>query len=500
MDKTISEPIIDTDTISLLEYWERKAPWRIKNIDKDAKCILLDDGNYYPPQSLKQVIKLEDIKKTNGDISKKISSMIKLTMKERVDFVIKIFKDIKLDIIESPIPAKELGYEILRIEEFPNLLIKNNEKIKFKEKYKMFNTGCYFLPTKKVKIGILNYCVKQADGRNIIKEVNEALKKIGFPMSYSKEFLYEEGDRISYKEKVEEMSKEGIDLALVVTPSYNSEDYPYDSQYDPAYDSFKKYFAHKKIPSQMVCARLDKSIDYRVKNVVLGIIAKSGGKPWILEENMDDIDCFVGIDIQTQEKGIHRPAVVSCFDGQINDIGYFLKDLVQAGEKINKNNLKDMFDELLYMYKEEKGGLPKHIMIHRDGFWNEDIEFSRYFEEKGIEIDIVEIRKGIGERILDLNNDKYNPGLGTCLVKDEEAIIVTTEANLGGAPRPFKIVRRYGKSPMENIVNQIYILSEVGIGAMRKSRLPITIHYADKMCKNYEYVPKNKTLKVPYFL
>ena len=73
------------------------------------------------------------------------------------------------------------------------------------------------------------------------------------------------------------MSEEAIDLALVVTPSYNSEDYPYDSQYDPAYDSLKKCFAYKKIPSQMICAKIE-NIKYRLQNVVLGIIAKSGGK------------------------------------------------------------------------------------------------------------------------------------------------------------------------------------------------------------------------------
>ncbi|MCT4604900.1 MAG: hypothetical protein N4A64_02180 [Marinisporobacter sp.] len=48
-----------------------------------------------------------------------------------------------------------------------------------------------------------------------------------------------------------------------------------------------------------------------------------------------------------------------------------------------------------------------------------------------------------------------------------------------GMAQPIKIVHRYGEKDIKDIVEDIYNLSFMHIGSLIKTRLPVTIHYAD---------------------
>lgn len=48
---------------------------------------------------------------------------------------------------------------------------------------------------------------------------------------------------------------------------------------------------------------------YYLHNIVLGILGKTGGIPWVIKEMPGNVDCFVGLDVATLEKGIHYPHV-----------------------------------------------------------------------------------------------------------------------------------------------------------------------------------------------
>lgn len=221
---------------------------------------------------------------------------------------------------------------------------------------------------------------------------------------------------------------------------------------------------------------------------------------------MDGVDFFIGLDVATKEKGIHYPACSVCLDGQGNLLKYYTISIAQKGEKIDTSTLENIFNNILLTYKENNGHLPKHIVIHRDGFSNENIDwYIEYFEKKNIKFDLIEVKKFVFRRLMDISRNGYNlefnPAVGTAVIKENEAYLVTTNVKASyGSPQPIHLVHHYGNLSMENIAKQIYVLSEMHTGSMRTSRLPLTTLYADKICKNHDYVPINKLMSELYFL
>lgn len=94
-----------------------------------------------------------------------------------------------------------------------------------------------------------------------------------------------------------------------------------------------------------------------------------------------------------------------------------------------------------------------------------------------------------------------NPSTGSAVIKDNTAYIITTNVNANlGAPTPLLLVHSYGNLSVESIAKHIYILSEMHIGSMRTSRLPLTTFYADKICKHHNHVPHDILTNKLYFL
>lgn len=69
-----------------------------------------------------------------------------------------------------------------------------------------------------------------------------------------------------------------------------------------------------------------------------------------------------------------------------------------------------------------------------------------------------------------------------------------------GAPAPIHLFKVAGALDIETITKQIYYLTKIHVGAKQNTRLPITTKYADLICKNLEYMPKNQFLYKFYFL
>ncbi|MCI8628908.1 MAG: hypothetical protein HFE57_05300 [Firmicutes bacterium] len=144
--------------------------------------------------------------------------------------------------------------------------------------------------------------------------------------------------------------------------------------------------------------------------------------------------------------------------------------------------LLNTLNNVLITYKKSSGEFPKRIVIHRDGFSNEEKNwYIEYFNRRNIEFDIVEIRKNISVRLLEENeiSNGMNLKSGSTVIKDNMVYIITTNVKRYlGAPRPLLLVHRHGNLSMEVIARQVYILSEMHIGSMRTSRLPLTtLHY-----------------------
>ena len=522
----------DINGFNLIRYWNKIRPQEIENIDKNAPIISLYNKKqkrteYYIPQSLCQTFTREYIAKNDKSFSKKIDKYTKLSMQERVEIIQKFLKalNFKSELIELlPTFVEELGYEQYDMSQtLPTLLIENNQKIQFNEKYKAFKQGFYRVPEKTIVAAFMSYDDRAIESYRVVKSVldftkgklngvrdNRVNKKLLPLKFYQSSFHYKKGDMLSYAETAHKVKKaENVNFVVAALPIEIDEEEFYKDSIASPYDSFKHVFADLEIPSQMLSLNMIKDIGtnnifYRLQNIVLGILCKAGGVPWILEKPLDDVDCFVGLDVGTQEKGIHYPACSVCLDGKGNFIGYYSTNVAQKGEKIDTKSLEVIFNNVLIAYKQSCGEFPKHIVIHRDGFSNEEKSwYIKYFNRRNIEFDIVEIRKNISVRLLEENeaSNGMNPKSGSAIIKDNTAYIITTNVKKYlGAPRPLLLVHRHGNLSMETIARQVYILSEMHIGSMRTSRLPLTTLYADKICKHHDHVPHNILTNQLYFL
>lgn len=518
--------------INLYDYWNSKKPHLLKNLDLKAPAVsALDDkkkrSGLYIPQSLKPVITREYIATHDKALSAKVDQYTKLSMKKRLE-IIRSFLDAVNNsgqvVSTTPETVTVFGYQEMSLtKDLPSLLIANGRKIKFSEKYKAFTQGFYKLPAQPIRAAFMSYDEEAKKSYDVVSSildytrgkvnhvqdryVNSNLLPLGF---YGKSFHYKKGDRLSYEETAREISKiSGINFAIAALPlEFDEEDY-YDDSVASPYDSFKKVFADLGIPSQMVSLSMVKdlgsnNVKYRLQNLILGLLCKSGGIPWILEAPMDGVDCFIGLDVGTQEKGIHYPACSVCLDGRGNLVGYYSTNVAQRGEIIDVKSLETIFNRVLTAYKEANGCYPKHIVIHRDGFSHEESAwYDSYFGRRDIKFDVVEVRKNIPLRLIDTDAeaDEMNPASGSAIIKENEAYLISTAVkSFLGAPRPLLLVHQKGQLSMESIVRQIYVLSEMHIGSMRTSRLPLTTLYADKICKHHDHVPHDTLSNKLFFI
>lgn len=477
----------------------------------------------YYPQALKPVVTLEWIAQENPAFSKKIEKHTKLDMSSRKkiaqEFIADIGKLEELNNLEFGslyVEASKTGFSEKTFAS-PKIICGNGSKIDYNKLSFIFQNGFYKQPENVVKFAYFYPAGKKDLMRSFAVALTDFLQKgklFGSSKFLSPNLMksqikavcdkeYEIGDKTNYKKLVRFASENySFDIAVVLVPTEEDEENPYST--------FKTAWAEKNIPSQMISvktaelfARKDNNAVWFMQNIVLGIFAKSGGIPWIVEDLPGNIDCFVGIDVATLEKGIHYPTCATVFDRNGRPISFYKPKKAQKGEKINKDILQEIFDEVILGYEEVTGQKIRNLVIHRDGFSNEDAEwYKNYFSAKSINYSVIEVKKFVSSKLLREENGLVkNPFFGDCVMNNDEAYIVTTEIKDGRAsPNPLHIKKQVGTLPMETYLQQILALSCMHFGATKKSRLPVTTYYADKICKNIDYVSEGNFGNRLFFL
>lgn len=531
LDRTISEPGFMGQ--SLLEYFKNNnQEYRLKNIDekgKQARVVKVSYGKKrygdYIPQSLRPVITREYMAKKDSYFSKNLDRYIKMNMEYRYmvlkDFIEDIGEVDELDglkfKLDSSVDLESLGYSPGYME-IPELI---GESGLIKKKSQIFKNGFYKLPRESATFGVFFPEGYELETKRAIREIydfcrsgkyqgeksgylKKSLLPIGFESGISLWETYPIGNITEYKRKAKmAREKRDIDFMITVVPDECEEENPYSS--------FKREWAEYGIPSQMVSLStvniLNRSSGstglYYLHNISLGILGKLGGVPWIVRNMPGDVDCFIGIDVGTREKGIHFPACSVLFDKNGDLINYYKPKIPQGGEIIGNSILREVFDSVLLSYEDRYGIYPENIVIHRDGFSRESVDwYEDYFGEKGIKFNIVEVRKSGAMKFAELDGSmRKNPRPGTYIKSDREVLLVTTDIPESlGSPRPLKIEKTYGDMDIETLVKQIYYLSELHIGATKSTRLPITTGYADKICKMIDFIPYGRLDNRLFFL
>ena len=516
---------------SLKEYYveRRNEGELVEKIPDDTPVIRvgLDNNSTidYYPQALVPILTRENVGQVDAKFSKTVEPLVKREMNERLEQDKLFIQDIgeieelsNISFSTECCETERLGYKKGKID-LPSLVCADNKKIECGKEKEVFFNGFYKKTPKVIKIGYLYPAGKQ----ELLIDVANAIYKFaklgkyqeGIDKSITRDLLdiqvepmlneaYIEGDITDYKRVAYKLKKvEGIDMVIALIPDGMDEDSPYNP--------FKTTWAEANIPSQMITIKSAKEITkkgsntgkYYLHNIVLGILGKTGGIPWIVDDMPGDVDCFVGLDVATVEAGIHFPACSVVFDKWGRLLGFYKPKQAQHGEKIANRILQDIFDQVLLEYEGEFGEYPKNIMIHRDGFSNENDEwYEHYFSSKGINYTIVEVRKNISSRLVMYEDGVVkNPGIGYCVYNQERAYLITTSMkNKKGAPKPLLIEKKAGSAKMVDILKQVLYLTQLHVGSTQKMRLPITTGYADKICKHREHVPEGKVNDKLFFL
>lgn len=506
---------------------DSKQEYRIKSCPDNTPVVHVRLHNKielcYYPQALKPVVTLEHISIENPSFSKQIEKYTKLDMKSRQSLATQFLSDIgiieslnNIKFLPTYINAEEIGYKE-QIFNCPTIICGNGHKLNYNKQSMVFANGFYKQPVNPVKFAYFYPKGKKELMQSFAIAMTDFLKKgklFGDTKFLIKDLMlsevkaewhqeYELGDSLNYKKLVRSLSDERkFDIAIVLVPTEEDESNPYST--------FKTAWAEKNIPSQMISIKTaemfekkDKNAVWYMQNIALGIFSKAGGIPWIVEDVPGSIDCFVGIDVATLDKGIHYPTCATVFDKNGRPISFYKPKKAQKGEKINEYILEEIFDEVILGYEEATGEKLKNLVIHGDGFSNEDAEWYRnYFSKNQINYSVIEVKKYVASKLLcDDNGMISNPNCGDALINETEAFIVTTDIKDGRAsPQPLHIKKQVGNLSMETVVQQILALSCMHFGATKKSRLPVTTFYADKICKNIDYVPEGKFGNRLFFL
>lgn len=100
-----------------------------------------------------------------------------------------------------------------------------------------------------------------------------------------------------------------------------------------------------------------------------------------------------------------------------------------------------------------------------------------------------------------MDNADKNPAIGSCVFNKNRAFLVTTlMKNRKGSPNPLLIEKNCGSISMTDAVVQVLYLTQLHVGSTQKTRLPITTGYADKICKNLDFVPAGQVENKLFFL
>ncbi|WP_013324485.1 argonaute PAZ domain-containing protein [Gloeothece verrucosa] len=241
-----------------------------------------------------------------------------------------------------------------------------------------------------------------------------------------------------------------------------------------------------------------KQEDYRAVNIVLGLLLKAKWQPVGLEplQHEQAAELVIGFDAGTNRSlyyGTSAFAVLA--NGQ--SLGWELPE-AQPGERLSGQAVLRATLNIVDRFQKLEKRPPKRLLLLRDGFVQRD-EFDSTIAElkqENISVDLLGVRKsGAGRMALSYSPSPTElpqlkdapPGMAIFSQDGKTFKIVTSEAKAGGSARPLQIFRDTGDAPLEVLAQQIDRLTMLNpASGYFYSRLPMVLHFADKMAKEVQ--------------
>ncbi len=236
-------------------------------------------------------------------------------------------------------------------------------------------------------------------------------------------------------------------------------------------------------------------------NLALGIYTSAGGKPWILEEPIEN-SVFIGMSFGLTPSG-KVIGLVEIIDGyglsldmQVSELGN-----IPSGERVdedrdlhfNSGSMTNFLKQAIKRYSDKYGGNPNNVVIHKTTLFNEDEK--KILEDKDLAsstiLDLVCISaKGNGIYLLDGNNIP-NRLIGW-KYEDSKVVLYTKGKDEKGRvtdhfiPRPmlvsFEGSTNPGRNTIEKISKDIIKLTKLNWNSVNSyEREPVTISHSRRI-------------------
>jgi hypothetical protein len=496
---------IDSWGQSIVEYYQNRKEGKILDkVPPDTKVIVVKTKNhdqelYYAPQLLFEKSSLDSIPPA---LQKKVNQVIKMSADKKMKLII----DHSMNILNASehLTLEKGGFLVenqgFRTRQFsPPALVfgQNQEHVTPSQGLTRF--GVYQSTNAPLRINFLvdNHIVALMknpssqhlgifegfveDLLNLSDQLHVPIEKVnvGSKIGYN-DLTF--SDRFQLRKKLRTITEHLHYTTVVLLDIHNKE----------AYEVLKQELSGKAgIPIQVIyfdTIHSETTRKFSLLNILLGIYAKSGIQPWILKEPLLR-DCYIGLDV-SHEEGRHSAGMTQVVgkDGRVLAASAISGN--EAGEIISKQTFENIIHEAIHSYEKTYGRIPENMVFHRDGKGSDE-EIKRIKEivhPSTITFDYVAIKKNVNRRMASFNTvqKKWETIQGMAYIKGIEAYMCTTNPRAAvGMADPIKIEHLYGNQQLEEILKEIYALSFMHIGALNKSRLPITTHYADKSSTFY---------------
>ncbi|MFN4195041.1 MAG: argonaute PAZ domain-containing protein [Thermosynechococcus sp.] len=475
-----------------------------KTNDYKAKPVYHLSGRLSPSLTMDMLAQIakqgeQGIENKIQEVFKWIKKDINLRLQKSQEIAQVILQEI-YNLSDQPQLIKVTGFLMPR----PKLLAHNSQEVD--QTSQIRDHGC--AKTGETKFGCLNLCddkpqyLKDDEPQHLkeVRKVSKCLKDIAqksgtqIKTDYRTKSQYPERD-LDQKQFWRQWAAQGIKTVLVVMPWS-----PHEHK-----TTLRKQALEAGIATQfMIPTSTDN--DYKALNVCLGLLCKAKWQPVFLKplENREAADLVIGFDTGTNRElyyGTSAFAVLA--NGQ--SLGWELPD-VQRGETFSSDSIWGVVSKLVLKYqdKDKDRSKPKKILLMRDGLVQEG-EFEKTIEQltkEGIAVDILSVRKsGSGRmaRELDSGNSKItyrDAKVGTVIFdfENNSFILQSSEAiktrnGPTGSARPLRVVRYYGKTPLELLALQTYHLTQLHpASGFRSCRLPWVLHLADRSSKEFQRI------------
>ena len=379
-----------------------------------------------------------------------------------------------------------------------------NEKTIFNDliKHKLYCTPANFQNNKGLRVGFLVAPSLEASVCSLFwDEIAIKLRLFQLPVEKIARQL-KDLRQSSFEREIHELQSRNVDLIVAFLP----DDYVDEDDDESAYNHFKSLSIGLGIPCQVI---EQSSIDNQkgrssiIQNLVMGILAKTGHIPYIFADSLSFADLVVGIDVGRDAKkrlagSINTTAITRIYTSRGEFLSYELYSATLEGETLPARVLKAMFPASKFQNK--------RVVIHRDGLFRgqEKEILIKLATEINATFYLVEVIKSGAPRIYQLiGKDIHQPQKGSAvLLSSQEALLISSLPPFPNAtPRPLHI-KAEAPLTIEQALQSVLMMTNLHYGSVKSPRLPVTIHYADKIAgmANDGIKPKDSEGNIPYWL